>query len=373
MAPKRKGSYADEGPRNLELVSRNVSPIWMPYKNCLCDFSDHSLNDKVDPMMEAAKRRKTPGLCCSSCHPTCHGQVTVDIKKPDTASSFHCLLDALHPIPQNKSRSARHSSSREDERKHEQESWQLHASMIQNLPTNPYKNCICDVVGLNDAFQIVQDPSSLVDYVHRPHCLAYPNMEYGKAHPEHASKHAAQLASICQFRKSARSKSGKKYFSRKAVEELEFKCGLHYYGPYRWPRCTCNMYTPLPESASEDSGVVEWESNWPRMKDCEQCGKCCPCCSPSCHAQFKKQRHARNGQENYPQSYNTDTIATDILRAAGIHPTLPPLNFQLRHTSRPKDTSKPNRAKPTKRQRKSMPSSTRYKSTEFVVNEWDSE
>ena len=45
-------------------------------------------------------------------------------------------------------------------------------------------------------------------------------------------------------------------------------------------------------------------------------------------------------QENWPTYYEPTTIASDILRVAGIHPTLPPLNAHLKHSGEFEDMIK---------------------------------
>ncbi|KAG6988527.1 hypothetical protein G7Y79_00072g097890 [Physcia stellaris] len=389
---------SNDCPQNLEILSQDRTPIWDAYTNCVCDFLSSEcglpVRDEARRLSEAAKPCKKHDLCCPSCEPTCHGRPEVEREKPETTSSSRYLLDRLHPIPQNILPPSHAISSKEDKRKLEKEAWQLHSSMIQNLPNNPYSDCICDTLGLDRAYQIVQNQSTCVDYPHRHDCLAHPNLDAQDPHPRHAKKHTAQLASIHRFRKIGRSKGGRKKFTKKAVEELEILCGLQYCGPNRWSYCGCDSDEYLARLCG--CGVKDRERTF-RIRDDDTCQKCCPRCSPKHHTQAAsqdsprkkhhkrrrtttgsplkqgKQRHAMDGQENFPMQYDPNTIASDILRAAGIHPFKPSLNPHLGGVTMLKPASKPKRTKATKRQRKSMPNPSRYKSAEFVVMDSSSE
>ena len=61
----------------------------------------------------------------------------------------------------------------------QKKAWQVHADVLRKLASNSYEDCICDVVGLDDNFQILEGLQSDIGYLHRPDCLAYPNAEIG--------------------------------------------------------------------------------------------------------------------------------------------------------------------------------------------------
>lgn len=396
MKWRRKSYRSNDPPQNLEILNQDLTPIWSPYADCFCDLQDlksaSAIGDEARRLAEDAKPCKKHKFCCPSCNPACHGRPEVEREKPETASSSRYLLNRLHPIPQN-SLHSQDIISREDKHKLDKKAWQLHSSLIQNLPNNPYDGCICDILGLDNAYQIVPNPSSCVDYPHRHDCLANPNLDTQDPHPAHARKHATQLASIHHFRKNGRSKSGRKKFTKKAVMELEINCGLHYVGPNRWSYCGCDSDDYIAQLC--DCGDKNEQRSFGTRDD--KCQKCCPQCSPSYHTQAayqdsprkkhykrrhtttgspskrRKQRHAMDGQENLPMQYDPKTIASDILRAAGFHPSEPSLNPLLEEATLLKATSKPKLTQSRKRQRKSMPNPSRYKSTEFIVTDSDTE
>ena len=390
----RRNHRSTDHPQTLEIL-RLDSTLWSLHANCFCDLQalqcDSAISDEAQLLLDAAKPCEKHKLCCPNCSPTCHSRSEVEREEPDTVASSRYLLDRLHPIPQNISPPSHAIASKEDKHKLEKEAWQLHSSLIQNLPNNPYNDCICDILGLDEAYQIVQNQSSCVDYPHRHDCLANPNLDTRDPHPRHAKKHAAQLASIHRFRKTGRSKSGRKKFTKKAVEELEILCGLQYYGPNRWSYCGCDS----EEYAARlcDCGDKDEERPF-RTRDDDTCQKCCSRCNPNHHTQAAsqdsprkkhhkrrrtttgsplQQHHAMDGQENLPMQYDPNTVASDILRAAGIHPSKPSLNPHLEGVTLLKPASKPKRTQPTKRKRQSMPNQSRYKSTEFVVIDSGSE
>ena len=255
------------------------------------------------------------------------------------------LLDTLHPVPRNSIPSRSSTTrriSKEEQPEQEKDAWLLHTTLLQLLGTNPYGDCICDVVGLDEDFQIVRDPTSSFEYAHRPMCLTYPNPKYNDIHPQHATKHVAQYAAIKNFRKNARSKTGRKQFTKKLVYELEDHCRLHYYSPIvdKYTKCVCDFikYDPL-ERRDQDPKDLE-------NLRCNKCGYCCLSCSPSCHGQppnkwelaqynisteprKKRPIHSTSARirtstsrSKFPTRYDPDAIVRDMLRAIACNPHL---------------------------------------------------
>ncbi|KAI4274216.1 MAG: hypothetical protein LQ337_004095 [Flavoplaca oasis] len=255
------------------------------------------------------------------------------------------LLDTLHPVPRNFVPwrwSTTRRTSKEEQREQDKDAWLLHTTLLKLLGSNPYGDCICDVVGLDEDFQIVKDPASSFEYAHRPMCLTYPNPNFNDVHPQHATKHVAQRAAIHQFRKTARSKTGRKQFTKKLMSELEYHCGLHYYAPRidKYAKCVCDFieYGPL-ERTDQDQKDLE-------NLRCNKCGYCCPSCSPSCHglppnkwelAQSKIATERRKkrpihltserirkpaSRTTFPPRYDPGTIVRDVLRAVACNPHL---------------------------------------------------
>ncbi|KAL8782619.1 MAG: hypothetical protein Q9195_009609 [Heterodermia aff. obscurata] len=319
MAPRRQSSPI-EGSRNIHLPDPNIEPDQNIHHDCLCDF--YFTNEIEKPMRGDIKLCKTHRICCQSCQPTCHAPPP-PTQAPSTPNPTISILDLLHPTPRNRPTSPEDDSEKTKTRqqKHEQRTWAVHLGLLKNLASNPYEDCICDIVGLDSAFQIVQDPSSGIDYAHRPDCLIYPNIPGWDADPQHVVLHAAQAANIQHFRKTGRSKSGRKQYAKKALWELVGMCRLRH------------------QQVEDDDA-----------------------------------RERADGKENNaPMQYNPRTIAADILRVAGIHPFRPPLNPHLKpQTTSPEETptTKPKR----KRQRASMPNpKKRFKSAEFILLDSDHE
>ncbi|KAL8896891.1 MAG: hypothetical protein Q9192_002855 [Flavoplaca navasiana] len=257
----------------------------------------------------------------------------------------YALLDTLHPVPRNvvPSRSGTtRRTSKEEQREQEKDAWLLHTTLLQLLGTNPYGDCICDVVGLDEDFQIVKDPVSSFEYAHRPMCLTYPNPKFNDVDPQHATKHVAQRAAIKHFRKNARSKTGRKQFTKKLMYELEVHCGLHYYAPIidSYAGCVCDFIKNDPQER-RDRDTKDLEN-----LRCDKCGYCCPACSPSCHGQppnkwelaqskittkprKKRPIHLTSerirkpaSRTSFPPRYDPDTIVRDVLRAVACNPHL---------------------------------------------------
>ncbi|KAL9631355.1 MAG: hypothetical protein Q9204_004268 [Flavoplaca sp. TL-2023a] len=262
-------------------------------------------------------------------------------------SSFiqYALLDTLHPVPRNFVPSrlwTARRTSKEEQREQEKDAWALHTTLLQLLETNPYEDCICDVVGIDDIFQVVKDRGSSFEYAHRPTCLTYPNPLSDDVHPQHMTMHVAQNAAIKHFRKTGRSKTGRKQFTKWLMYQLEYHCGLHYYAPKidKYAKCVCDLIMHDPqERIDQDPKDLE-------NLRCTKCGYCCPSCSPSCHGQPPKKwelaqskitteprkkrpvhstsEHIRKAanRTNFPPRYDPDTIVRDVLRAVACNPHL---------------------------------------------------
>ena len=260
----------------------------------------------------------------------------------DGRSIPYPLLDTLHPVPRNIPSPSYSRTTKEERREQEKQAWQLHTTLLRHLGIKPYDQCICDVVGLDEDFQVVKDPSSAFEYAHRPACLAYPNLKHYNLDPHHSTKHAAQRAAFTHFRKTARSMTGRKKFTKFSMEKLESHCGLHYHASTidRFAKCLCDfiMYDKSERRSRDPADLEELK--------CIDCGYCCTSCSPTCHglppsqwdlAQLQSQtepperrplyatsdrirtRVKRSGLRNH---YDPGTIVSDVLRAAACNPRL---------------------------------------------------
>ncbi|KAL8711793.1 MAG: hypothetical protein Q9225_007059 [Loekoesia sp. 1 TL-2023] len=119
-----------------------------------------------------------------------------------------------------------HSDIKAEQRMLDKQAWRTHTALMRDLPWHPYDRCVCDVLGLDEEFQVVKDPDSSVNYAHRPDCLAYPEPEMWKIDVKDPVMHAAYIQRIQQFRATARSKGDVKKFTQKALSELRHQCGL---------------------------------------------------------------------------------------------------------------------------------------------------
>lgn len=374
--------------------------------------------------------------------------------------------------------------SKVEQRQLDEQAWQKHTRLIQDLEFDPYEGCVCDVVGLPKFFQIVRDPDGHKDYAHRGDCLAYPDPDAWDSNLQDTGVQNCMLPRIRQFRYNARTKRGAKKFTQKALRDLMRRCGARGLWtersiPCGW-HCCCDIYTlreqPSPEApARQKCNVCSKECcrccspecyglarDDARATHCANCGHvCCPQCKPDCPsrsndfapypigvAQPSSFRHIptsasdeesqplksyraprqpkmkrsiatavlsltqprstevrrqamrpsqsssrpksrldrveesdsetpasqcrspprkrkskvatslssesvdESDQENMPVRYDPRTIATDILRVAGIHPTLPPLNAHLRHATGLEDMTK---SKQRSKKRKTEP------------------
>ena len=319
--------------RGVVIPSHNIidtSAYRLP--DCLCDLDDSEPEERAPDDGRPCKKHYS---CCPICQPTCYGKPPTkrEIREEIIDDPTVSILDLLHPIPQ----ALQHSSydNRElvktENRKHEIETWQVHTNMLKNLAHNPYEDCICDVVGLEDAFQIVQDSRSRIDYAHRPDCLIYPNAERWEADPRHSHRHARHAPDIQHFRDNGRSRTGRKQFRKKTVLELIRSCGVQHH---------------LERAGASDDEQDSSEMDRPQ--------------SPV-------------DQENDPVQYDSRTIAADILRVASIHPSRPPLNPHLnpQPVHEPTSHATPPKKQKRKRQRASTPNPKKFKSAEFVVPDSD--
>lgn len=448
---KRRKSPPKDTPGTTQLYTRYDQVFWNPDNDCLCRLlrgvpyfdRDSPLGDGVKRLVAAANACSKHWTCCSTCKPQCHSQRTPTSQDTAIRPSRGHILENLHPVPQNWIRMDRRRFSKQEKRMYEEQAWQIHFGLVMKLQINPYSNCVCDVVGLDDHFQVVEDPISEISYAHRArHCLAYP-IDSWALHPRHPSMHEAQIPAIHDFRRTGRTKGGSKKFTKKALYELERQCGLHYAPPStpgRHRHCLCGLLSEDSPSDREDGDL--------RNQTCARCGICCPCCSPSCHGltlndsqarfcskcgtccpqcrpgcegQFRvygseselipqkpavvSPRRERNHkkktsrthkfvartdassseaeannfplrpnkntskqksesssrskvkphremdleQENWPTSYDPASIASDILRVAGKHPKLPPLNAHLKDVIGFEDLVKTKRGKKSRK------------------------
>ncbi|KAI4212765.1 MAG: hypothetical protein LQ349_009330, partial [Xanthoria aureola] len=141
---------------------------------------------------------------------------------------------------------------------------------------------------------------------------------------------------------TARSKTVRKEFTKSSMEELESRCGLHYYPPIidRFAKCLCDfiMYDKSERRSRDPADLEELK--------CIDCGYCCTSCSPTCHglppsqwdlAQLQSQTEPPERRPIYsasdrirtrvnriglPTRYDPGTIVGDVLRAAACNPRL---------------------------------------------------
>ena len=184
---------------------RRVSGIENRYSACLCDlirtddFNDTIPIDGPSRLIEAARPCESHKLCCPSCQPGCQARTDGDLatlteaspppvrKLPARRESPPPLMKTchfpshLHPIPRHILPEDRRGLNKAEFRLQEKQSWQLHQQLIHDLFFDPYDRCICDVIGLEDYYQVVKDPDTLKDYPHRPDCLPIPISTVGKS------------------------------------------------------------------------------------------------------------------------------------------------------------------------------------------------
>ena len=291
------------------------------------------------------------------------------------------------------------------QKQYSEQAWRIHFALLGKLEVNPYRHCLCDVVGLGSRIQVVKDPVSEIDYAHQDSkCLAYPigNWKDGFPCPQHSSMHKALFAKIDLYRRHARTKKGGKKLRHNEILELEKQCGL-LYSPTSDTACGSCM----SHFRNESNGNLESVKRRICAR-CEQCRHKCTCdnqvsenqehtssnlpkysitppridrkkvkrdnhqqqsvesnadsdmeyepraASPTAEITplrpTKENKSRRRGehaigpkrkrraevdfeQENWPTSYDSSNIAENILRAAGIHPTLPPLNAHMKQAS----------------------------------------
>ena len=303
---------------------RRASEIENRYKACLCDlirtddFNDTIPIDGPSRLIEAARPCESHKLYCSSCRPGCQAPTAVETntwtdpssppvqKLPARKESPPPLIETghfpshLHPISRNILPHQRRGLDRAEIRLQEKQSWQLHQRLIHNLLFDPYDRCICDIIGLEDYYQVVKDPDTLRDYPHRPNCLAYPDFNSWRANIQPSSTNAAYLSRIQQFRTTARTKGGVKKFTRDARHNLERLSGLQSVFHHRvyTMHCLCDFYDPSVDSPRQEClhchniccpcckpscyGLAEEDT---RTKRCSEHKTCCPQCRPSCHTQ----------------------------------------------------------------------------------------
>ncbi|KAL8687016.1 MAG: hypothetical protein Q9218_006693, partial [Villophora microphyllina] len=192
----------------------------------------------------------------------------------------------LHPVPRNPTPWERTTMSKEQLRRRERLAWDMHMDLIKGLRIDPYDGCICDVAGLDESCQIVQDPDIFTDYAHRPDCLAYPMLGEYKIDVYRCGTSAEYLSHISEFRSIARNKGGIKKFTKRALEDLGRQCGLRYDAESAASRipmlhCLCDL---LSEPKMEHT-----RPDLPRGDHCNNCNMlCCPCCKPKCHGLLPK-------------------------------------------------------------------------------------
>ena len=364
--PSRRRSWSIHGRRNIETPNPHDKSFRFTDPDCLCDLASETDVEKRRP--GDVNQCKKHYRCRPSCEPLCHGKspkkrIKEEVKDDPAVS----ILDLLHPIPRDLPYTtyANREVARMEKRKHEQKTWQIYLDLLKQLAHNLYENCICDVVGLEDAFQIVQDPRSRIDYPHRPNCLKHPNIENWEADPRHPHLHAAQALEIYHFRKTGRSRSGRKQYRKNTIEQLVRSCGLQHRFEGLSGDDEDSSETDHRPASSPNRSAKFLQYDGPSRKTESRFGP------PEFRT--KKRRQPPLNDENERIRYDSRTIAADILRVAGIHPSRPPLNPHLNPqllyetTSHGKVTKKQKR----NRQRASMPNAERFKSAEFVVADSD--
>ncbi|KAL9576820.1 MAG: hypothetical protein Q9203_007664, partial [Teloschistes exilis] len=108
---------------------------------------------------------------------------------PDKPLPMNEFPHNLYPIPRKLAAWDHMSIPKEKQRSLERQAWSNHKQLISELEHDPYDHCICDVLGLDQSFDIVTDPDTSLDYGHRPDCLAYAQ-KVGNRHsaPRHTLK-----------------------------------------------------------------------------------------------------------------------------------------------------------------------------------------
>ena len=410
---KRKISPQNETQTSTTFYARDKQIRWNPSTDCLCkilgpvpyfDRSSPALGDGVRRLIEASSKCPEHTSCCPRCQPSCHTQRSLE---PALQRPPGLVLEDLHPVPQNwLRRNPDYFVGKKDQRIYEEQAWRIHSALLGKLEVNPYRQCVCDLVGLGSKIQVVKDPVSQIAYAHQMwKCLAYPrgNWKEGLPRPQQSSMHKALLPTIEAFRRTARSKKGIKNYGRTELLELERQCGLHYRPTLDTACRRCIAELRHMDNANIESVKVLI------CACCEQCGHKCNCDNPALNDQeesgpnsskkpkvpsrIERKNEVRRGtnqtpsvrsfsnteeadehmekllpadmiplrptkenasrrrsehalgskrkrrgevdfeQENWPTSYDPSNIAEDILRAAGIHPTLPPLNAHMKHAS----------------------------------------
>ena len=411
---KRRTSSQNVTQTTPTIYNRDQQIQWNPSKACLCrllgpvpyfDRSSPALGGGVHRLVQASSKLHNHRYCCPRCHPNCHTQRSPNptVQRPPTH-----ILEELHPIPQNWLRSGKDVTiGKQEQRVYDEQVWRIHSGLLGKLEVNPYRHCVCDVVGLDESIQVLRDPISEIDYAHHASkCLAYPigNWHDGFPRPQYLSSLRALLPTVEAFRHTARSKKGVKRFRQRELRELEKQCGLHY-RPTSDTACRSCMSSFRHESngnlesvkrricacceqcrhwcicdgqASENQehnspNLPRYPITPPRMDrknkqvksdthqkrfvesfpDTEEederienplAAKMMPLRPTKENTSRRKSEHAIGSkrkrrdevdleQENWPTSYNPSSIAEDILRAAGIHPALPPLNAHMKYAS----------------------------------------
>ena len=369
MAPPKQSESA-QGRHDINPPGPNIEPESSIHHDCLCHLASNH-----EAIQENAKSCNKHRMCCPSCQPTCHDQTPIEEETaPNPTVS---ILDLLHPIPRNLPRSREGDQGRA-RKKHEEETWQIHMDLLKKLAHNPYEDCICDIVGLDKSFHIVQDPRSRIEYAHRPDCLMYPRIEDWEPDPRHSILHAAQADSIQDFRTVGRSRTGRKRYAKKAALDIVGLCGLRRRS---LAKKTSSNGKKSSEMGQGPENPAHKEHSHKGLQKITSPTKIKKQTTPikikkqTTPTNTEKRHHSPSGLENAPTQYNPLTIASDILRVAGIHPSLPPLNPHLNprllsaSTSHETSTSKPKR----KRQRTSLPNpnTKKFKSTELVSPDSD--
>ncbi|CAF9939486.1 MAG: hypothetical protein HETSPECPRED_001792 [Heterodermia speciosa] len=362
MAPPEQSESA-QGRHDINPPAPNIEPESSIHHDCLCHLPS---NHEEKPIQENAKPCNKHRMCCPSCQPTCHDQTPIDEETaPDPTVS---ILDRLHPIPRNLPRSREGDQARA-RKKHEEETWQIHINLLKKLAHNPYEDCICDIVGLDKSFHIVQDPRSQIEYAHRPDCLMYPEIKDWEPDPRHSILHAAQADRIQGFRTVGRSRTGRKQYAKKAALDIVGLCGLRHRSLAKKMSKNGKKSSEMVQGLESPAHKEHSHKGLPKTTSPTKIKK------QTTPTNIEKRYHSPSGLENAPTQYNPLTIASDILRVAGTHPSLPPLNPHLNphllseSTSHETSTNKPKR----KRQRTSLPNpnTKKFKSAELVTPDSD--
>ena len=384
---------------NTKVYSRGEPPSPYPYQNCACEFYGFSGAKEDLPSLEAAKPCSRHGYCCKSCRPECYGEPPLEDENAGLQETSLHLLETLHPIPQNDISSVFHRRSKVQQQEQDELSWRLHCDALSRLSRNPYKDCICDVVGLDEDFRILEDPRLHTSYVHRVDCVDTVEALQEGVHSQSwvVNDPVKRLSLVHQFRKTARSKKGRKKYSMKALRELKEHLGV------RWLECdiasklteACKLHGDRKYHQEDDyvpEGSVQSRPSPPKyfksvtitptkvtsrlsispLKDqvLTSSADAGNRLSKRRAAQGRRSENSKRpriniDQEDWPTSYDPQSIATDILRAAGMHPTLPPLNPHLKDATMSEKIGRKKQQR-QRRQTVDVPTSKLYKSMEFV-------